>query len=145
MSFSLNLPRLAGAAAWALFAAGIGVWGAILLAPSPQTAPPTAVSATSLPTSTQPVAAWFGTGAGAKIQVVVAGLIAQGSRGSAILAIDGRPARAYAVGSQLADGVTLAEVGGNGIVLNQGGDRVEVLATALPPVVDGIRIVPSSR
>ena len=139
------LPRLIQRAALVVFAIGVGVWGAILLAPSPPQAPPTAVSGTVLATDTQPVAKWFGTGAGAKIQVVVAGLISAGPRGSAVLAIDGRPARAYAVGTELAEGVTLAEVGRSGVILNQGGERVEVLASALSPVVDGIRIVPMQR
>jgi len=139
-----SLPRLATFVALLALAIGIGIWGAILLAPSPPPAPPTAVSDGALRTDTSPVAGWFGTGAGARIQVVVAGLIAAGPRGSAVLAIDGRPARAYAVGTQLAEGVTLAEVRGTGVVLDQGGERVEVEAAKLPPV-DGIRTVPPAR
>ena len=139
-----SLPRSSTFVALLALAAGVGVWGAILLAPSPPPAPPTAVTDGALQTDTGPVAGWFGTGAGAKIQVVVAGLIAAGPSGSAVLAIDGRPARAYAVGTQLAEGVTLAEVLGGGVVLDQGGERVEVQATKLPPV-DGIRTVGSAR
>lgn len=139
------LPRLVQRIAVVALAAGVGVWGAILLAPSPPPAPPTAAASTSLATDTQPVSRWFGTGSGAKIQVVVAGLISAGPRGSAVLGIDGRPARAYAVGNDLAEGVTLAEVGRNGVVLNQGGERVEVLASTLPALGDTIRILPASR
>ncbi len=135
------LPRLVGVTAMLLLAIGAGVWGAIVFAPSPPPAPPIAVSSAVLKTDTRPVARWFGTGAGAKIQVVVAGLIADGPRSSAVLAIDGRPARAYAVGRELADGVTLASVNRSGIVLDQGGERVEVQASVLPPV-DGIHLVP---
>ncbi|MDX3908150.1 MAG: hypothetical protein QHC78_20900 [Pigmentiphaga sp.] len=144
MRVSPNLPRLATTVAMLVLAAGVGVWGAILLAPSPPPAPPSAVSDGSLRTDTRPVADWFGTGAGARIQVVVAGLIAAGPRGSAVLAIDGRPPRAYAVGSRLAEGVTLAEVRGTGIVLDQGGERVEIAAAKLPPA-DGIRSVSAAR
>ncbi|OVZ60265.1 hypothetical protein CDO44_09185 [Pigmentiphaga sp. NML080357] len=144
MRVSPSLPKLAAIVAMLVLAAGVGVWGAVLLAPSPPPAPPTAVSDGSLQTDTGPVANWFGTGAGARIQVVVAGLIAAGPRGSAVLAIDGRPARAYAVGAELADGVLLAEVRGTGVVLDQGGERVEIEAAKLPPV-DGIRSVAAPR
>jgi general secretion pathway protein C len=139
------LPRLVQRAAVVALAAGVGVWGAILFAPSPPPAPPTAAASTTLATDTQPVSRWFGTGSGAKIQVVVAGLISAGPRGSAVLAIDGRPARAYAVGNDLAEGVTLAEVGRSGVVLNQGGERVEVRAATLPPLGETIRTVPLTR
>lgn len=135
------LPAVVSRLALLALAVGAGVWGAILLAPSPPAAPPTALSGSTLHTDTLPVARWFGTGAGAKIQVVVAGLISDGPHGSAVLAIDGRPARAYAVGHELAEGVHLAEVLGTGVVLDQGGERVEVLASKLPPI-DGIRSAP---
>ncbi|VCU68669.1 hypothetical protein PIGHUM_00727 [Pigmentiphaga humi] len=140
MRVSLSLPSTAAWLAMLAFAAGVGVWGAILFAPSPLPPPPAVVGGGALRTDTASVARWFGTGAGARIQVTVAGLIAAGPRGSAVLAIDGRPPRAYAVGSTLADGVTLAEVRGGGIVLDQGGERVEVAAAKLPPA-EGIRIV----
>lgn len=104
---------------------------------------PTAVGDGALQTDTGPVAGWFGTGAGAKIQVVVAGLIAAGPSGSAVLAIDGRPARAYAVGTQLAEGVTLAEVLGGGVVLDQGANASKSRPPGSP--VDGIRSVTAPR
>jgi general secretion pathway protein C len=141
MQLAIRPTGLATAAAILALCVGAGVWGAIVFAPSPPPAPPTAVGDSALQTDTNPVARWFGTGAGARIQVTVAGLIAAGSHGSAVLSIDGKPARAYAVGNQLADGVTLADVRGTGVLLDQGGEKVEVQATALPPV-DGIRSVP---
>ena len=145
MSTPRYLPRLVQRTAVVALAAGVGVWGAIVFAPSPPPAPPTSAASTTLATDTQPVSRWFGTGSGAKIQVVVAGLISAGPRGSAVLAIDGRPARAYAVGNDLAEGVTLAEVGRSGVVLNQGGERVEVRAATLPPLGETIRTVPMTR
>jgi hypothetical protein len=144
MRVTPNLPKVVAIVAMLLFAAGVGVWGAILLAPSPPPAPPTAVAEGALQADTAPVANWFGTGAGARVQVVVAGLIAAGPRGSAVLAVDGRPARAYPVGAEVAPGVLLAEVRGTGVVLDQAGQRVEVQAAKLPPV-DGIRSVAVSR
>ncbi len=140
MRVSPRMPALASKLSLLILAAGVGVWGAIIFAPSPPPPPPAALASASLQTDTSPVARWFGSGAGAKVQVVVAGLIAAGPRGSAVLAIDGRPARAYAVGHELADGVRLAQVNATGVVLDQGGERVEVLASVLPPV-DGIRSV----
>ncbi|GAA4343223.1 hypothetical protein GCM10023144_45890 [Pigmentiphaga soli] len=140
----MPLPPYAPAAvsriALVALAAGVGVWGAVLLAPAPARVPPAAVAGPAARTDTQPVARWFG-GGGAKVQVTVAGLIAAGPHGSAVLAIDGRPPRAFAVGRQLADGVRLAEVRANGVVLDQDGERVEVPATVLPRV-DGIRVLP---
>lgn len=133
----LRLPdpaRLLTYAAWLALAVGVGAWGAIVFAPAPPPAPPAAIGDDGLPTDTGPVARWFGAGNGGKVQVTVAGLIAAGPRGSAVLSVDGKPPRAYRVGSALADGVTLAEIRGTGVVLNQEGSRVELRAAVLPPV-----------
>ena len=53
--------------------------------------------------------------------VQVSGVFAAGTRSSAVLIVDGKPARAYLVGQQIAPGLTLAEVRQDGVTLESGG------------------------
>src|SRR5690606_27378049 len=111
-------PRLAQSAAMLLAAAGIGLWGALLLAPQPAAAPP-ALASSQLPgQNMSPVVNWFG-GGSARVRVAVVGLISSGRRGAALLSINGEPAQAYRVGQTLAQGVTLSAVLPNAISIDQ--------------------------
>ncbi|GAA5235101.1 general secretion pathway protein GspC [Verticiella sediminum] len=116
----------------AALAVGVGVWGAILLAPTPRAIPPALVVATQPPADTAPVAGWFGAAAAARVKVESSGLIAAGPDSSAILAVDGGRARAYGVGARLASDLTLAEVRPDAVVLRQGAQHVVVEVPRLP-------------
>jgi general secretion pathway protein C len=80
---------------------------------------------------TSALARWFGPSA-APVKVTVLGLISAGTRGAAILAIDGGAPRAYREGQRIADGVTLAKVESTGVVLDQAGTAIRVAAPAAP-------------
>ncbi|CAM3359240.1 General secretion pathway protein GspC [Bordetella sputigena] len=123
--------RLAQGAAILALAAGVGTWGAILLAPRAPSLPPLLVPQARAAGDTTALARWFGTSA-APVKVTVLGLIAAGDRGAAILAIDGAAPRAYRVGQVIADGVTLAKVESAGVVLDQSGTAIRVGVAALP-------------
>ncbi|ARP84153.1 hypothetical protein CAL12_27300 [Bordetella genomosp. 8] len=123
--------RLARGAAMLVLAAGVGTWGAILLAPRTSNLPPLLVPRARAAGDTTALARWFGTSA-APVKVTVLGLISAGDRGAAILAIDGAAPRAYRVGQAIADGVTLAKVESAGVVLDQGGTAIRVAVAALP-------------
>ncbi|WP_323000081.1 type II secretion system protein N [Castellaniella sp.] len=113
-------PDLLHGTALLAIAGGIGLWGTLLLAPQPDPAPPMLAVAPAPAPSLDTLAGWFGSGRG-RLQVRMTGLIAAGPRGTAILSIDGAPARAFRVGDTLAPGVTLTEVHAHGIVVSQDG------------------------
>lgn len=115
-------------------AAGVGVWGAILLAPSPPPAPPALAGEMARAEGIGPVAGWFGAGPALRVQVSSSGLIAAGASSSAILAVDGGKPRAYRVGQALSADLVLSEVRPDGVVVTQGGQASEVRVPALPPV-----------
>ncbi len=133
-----NLPAMARgmvkAAAIIACAAGVGVWGAILLAPTPSAAPAALVAAAVQGSDAGPVAGWFGAGVAPRVKISSSGLIAAGAHGSAILSVDGARARTYGVGQALAQDLVLAEVLPTGVVITQGGQSMEVKVPSLPPV-----------
>lgn len=127
-------PTLLQAISMLSVAAGVGLWGALLLAPRPAPAPPSLAFTESPGQDVSPVANWFGSGT-ARLRVSVVGVIASGDHGAALLSINGEPAKAYKVGQTLAQGVTLAGVGAGGVSLDQDGIVEDVsipAATAIP-------------
>jgi len=129
-------PRALRVLAIAATAAGAGLWGAILLAPQPADLPPALPAAPAPVSDTQALAALFGADRAIDTHVAVLGLIAAGAQGSAVLSVDGGPARAYRVGAQIAPGLMLADVSPAGIELDRNGARVSAAAparTAAPP------------
>jgi len=104
------------------FAAGIGVWGALLFAPAPRALPPMLEAPLAAGLDTAPAARWFG-GAALRVRVAVKGLIATDdhSAGAALLSVDGGPAQAYRVGQALAPGVTLVAVSASAVSIDQDG------------------------
>src|SRR5262245_9574818 len=97
----LDPVRLSRAAAILALTAGVGVWGAVLMAPRSQALPPMLNAPRPAAGDTAALARWFGTSA-APVKVTVLGLISAGPRGAAILAIDGGEPRAYRVGQSIA-------------------------------------------
>lgn len=129
----LDPARLARTAAVLALAAGVGIWGAALMAPRSHALPPMLGAARPAGGDTAALAAWFGTSA-APVKVSVLGLISAGVHGAAILAIDGGDPRAYRVGQSIADGVTLSKVERTGVVLEQAGQSIQVAAPVIPPL-----------
>lgn len=131
-----HAPRLLTALAVAALACGAGVWGAILLAPSPGALPPAVAAAPPRGADMAPVAAWFGAApvVQARIRVSVSGVMSAGPQGVAILAVDGGAARAWSVGQEIAPGVRLARIEGNTVTLDQQGESLQVSMPAAPPL-----------
>lgn len=145
----MTLPDWSGAARGAVqwlsiaaLAAGVGAWGAILLAPAPRPAPPALAVAPAAPGDDAPVAGWFGAAPAARVKIASSGLIAAGPDSSAILSVDGARPRAYRVGATLASDLVLAEVRPDGVVLRQGGQNVVVEMPRLAPPAG---IAPATR
>ena len=133
---------LYGAALLAL-ATGIGLWGALLLAPQPDAAPPMLATPAPSGRGLDTLEGWFGSGKG-RLQVRITGLMAAGDRSTAVLSIDGAPPRAYRIGAELAPGITLSAVHADAIVINQDGLDETVAAPALPALVRGFVPVPDT-
>jgi len=127
-----DAPALFKGLAIVAFVVGVGVWGAVLLAPAPRKLPP-ALDTDSVPLrDTAPVAQWFG-GAALRVRVAALGLIASDDgRSAALLSIDGGPARAYRAGQLLAPGVTLDAVGSASVFIDQEGTVEEVSVPVSP-------------
>lgn len=125
-------------------AAGVGTWGALLLAPKPHTPPPGLTMVAPARGDTAALAQWFGASA-APLRVAVVGLIASGDRGAALLRVEGGAAAAYRVGQQIGQGATLARVERNAVVIDTGGDTLRIAVTdALPLGSPGfVRVSPA--
>lgn len=122
-SSSLNhhAPALLRGIALVAIALGVGVWGAVLLAPAPREAPPVLDAIMPQLHDTQTVASWFG-GAALRVRVAAVGVIASDDgRGAALLSVDAGPVRAYRVGQSLAPGVTLHAVTAGSVSIDQDG------------------------
>ncbi|WP_323028842.1 hypothetical protein [Castellaniella defragrans] len=141
-SLRRHAPGMLRGAALLAIAAGIGLWGALLLAPRPAPAPPLLAPHAAQAPSLAPLEGWFGSGRG-RLQVRIAGLMAAGARSTAVLSIDGAPARAFRVGDDLAPGITLTAVHAGGIVVSQDGMDETVAAPAPPAAAPGF--VPAGR
>ena len=132
--------------AWLATLAGVAVlcaivtwWALQLLAPRPPIAP----SVVSLDGQALPelrlAAQLFGTPAGAQAHaptsasnVTVVGVLSAGVRGSAILSVDGQPARAYAVGERIGPMQVLFAVRGDTVVLDESGRKLQLQAPQRP-------------
>lgn len=113
-------------------------WGVKLLTPLPTAAPPPVVA--PLPREPEPVLAarMFGLVQQPAVQaatnIQVTGLFAAGRQSAALLAVDGKPPRAYVVGQRVSGDTVLAEVSAERVVLDTRGARQELPAPARPAV-----------
>ncbi|MER1967091.1 type II secretion system protein N [Castellaniella sp. GW247-6E4] len=141
--FRQHGPGLTQTLAALAVAAGLGLWGALLLAPRPAPPPP-ALSPTPAPgADAGPVADWFG-GGSARLRLTVIGLISSGENGAALLSIDGGPVRAYRVGQSLAPGIVLSAVRPDAVALDQAGAIEEVAMPASRPPIQGFLPAPAN-
>lgn len=134
-SVRLRLVSL-GWAAWTaslvatvVLGATLAYWGLLLGAPVPPIGPARLAAALPDSTDTAITARLFGTAAAgtpasaevSSLPVQVVGIVAAGRRGSALLAVEGRPARAYAVGAAVTDGLRVRAVQADAVVLEREG------------------------
>jgi general secretion pathway protein C len=137
---TLLLPQAARWGALLLLASLIGLWSMRLFAPTPLPVP-----VAPLPNSTEPgSAAWRGlfTGAAAGSgPVLLRGVIVAPPEDSvAVLSVNGGPARAHKIGSEIAPGIRLTEVNAQSVILERNGVR-ETLTLAPRPAA---KIAPPS-
>jgi general secretion pathway protein C len=112
-------------------------WGVRILTPQPTAAPPP--MAVPPPREPDPMLAarMFGlvqqqAQARVAANIQVAGLFAAGKDSSAVLTVDGKPARVFVLGQDVAPGTRLLEVKADGVVLESSGGRQELQAPLRP-------------
>jgi general secretion pathway protein C len=118
---------------FALVMAIAAYWGVRIFTPAPTAAPPPIAPPPLRDPDPVAVARMFGKvervqAATSNIQAI--GAYSAGKGSSAVLSVDGRPARVFLLGQEVAPGLKLAEVGSEAVVLESGGARQEI---RLPP------------
>ena len=135
-----SMGRTAWLATLAAFAGLCGVlayWSVQLTAPRAPVAPASLQAAGGERPDLGPALTLFGQPAGARVEqapvlgnVQVLGVVAAGRLGSAILIVDGKPARSFAVGDPLGPGQRVSSVRADAVVIDDNGRRAEVPAPA---------------
>lgn len=118
---------------FALVMAIAAYWGVRIFTPAPTAAPPPLAPPPLRDPDPVAVARMFGKVE--RVQTVTSniqaiGAYSAGKDSSAVLSVDGRPARVFLLGQEVAPGLKLAEVGPETVVLESGGARQEL---RLPP------------
>lgn len=127
---------------WALAAASVVFWGLRLAAPADSMAPPPVARPAVAAIDPTAVARMLG-GVTARAEVAATpeaasrftllGVVADGAQhGAALIAVDGRPARPFRVGSTLVDGYVLQSLGARSAALGAGVDGPTAITLQLP-------------
>ncbi|MFN7644253.1 MAG: type II secretion system protein N [Burkholderiales bacterium] len=128
MRLRLPIARIASVLLFAALCAIVAGWALQLLAPRAPVAPAGAVAQVQGPPDLSAAGQLFGgvpRSADAQVQaapsnIQVSGVLASGARGVALLAIDGRPAKPFAVGEPVSDGMTVRSITGDTVELDRG-------------------------
>ncbi|MFM1991634.1 MAG: hypothetical protein RJA99_4591 [Pseudomonadota bacterium] len=142
MRLRLPLARIVTVLLCAALGAIVAAWALALLAPRPPIAPAGAVAAQQGAADLGAASQLFGgvpqaasaPASSAPSNIQVAGVLAAAGRGVALLAVDGRPAKPFAVGEPVADGLRVRSVTGDSVELEleRGGAGAPVRLAAPP-------------
>ena len=141
MRLRLPLARIVTVLLFAALCAIVAAWALALLAPRPPVAPAGAVAESQGPADLSAAGQLFG-GAPQAVaidaapavpsNIQVAGVLATTGRGVALLAVDGRPAKPFAVGETVADGLRVRAVTGDAVELERSGAGAPLRLPAPP-------------
>lgn len=132
MSFQsrLDAPRLLQYAALLAALAGVATWSSLLLTPA-QSQPPAVAPQVLAARSDNPALQWFANQP-VQVDIKVSGVMA-GARGAvAILSLNDGPPRSFLAGEQLTQGVRLAAVEADGVLIERGGEQSRIKVSKLP-------------
>jgi hypothetical protein len=132
------LKKLAAAAVHLLFFAAVvaiaAFWAVKIFTPAPTAAPPPLPPPPLRDPDPTAAARMFGKVEAAQVQVAAniqaVGAFSAGEQSSAVLVVDGKPARVYLIGQEVVPGTKLAAIEPDVVVLDASGARQEV---RLPP------------
>lgn len=117
-------PQMAQALALLAALVGVATWSSLLLT-SAESHTPAAAPQLLAARSDSPALQWFSNQT-APMDIKVSGVMA-GSRGAvAILSLNDGPPRSFLQGEKVGPGVKLVAVEGDGVVIEQGGERVRL-------------------
>jgi general secretion pathway protein C len=136
MRIRLPVARLASVLLFAALCAIVAGWALQLLAPRAPIAPGGAVAQAQAPSDLRLAGQLFGgapasssaAAADTPSNIQVTGVLAAGARGIALLAIDGKPAKAFQVGEPVAEGLKLVAVSGDTVELDRSGTALKLPA-----------------
>lgn len=126
MTFTTRVspPKMVQALALLAALVGVATWSSLLLT-SAESHTPAAAPQLLAARSDSPALQWFSNQA-APMDIKVSGVMA-GSRGAvAILSLNDGPPRSFLQGEKVGPGVKLVAVEGDGVVIEQGGERVRL-------------------
>jgi general secretion pathway protein C len=137
MRIRLPVARIVSVLLFAALCAIVAGWALQLLAPRAPIAPAGAVAQAQPPTDLAAAGQLFGgaprpadTVAAGPSNIQVTGVLAAGPRGVALLAIDGRPAKPFAVGEAVLEGTTVRAVSADAVELERAGRPLRLAAPA---------------
>ncbi|MEI7447498.1 MAG: type II secretion system protein N, partial [Burkholderiales bacterium] len=141
MRLRLPLARIVSVLLFAALCAIVAAWALALLAPRPPIAPAGAVAAAEGPVDLSAAGQLFGgvpqavssATVAAPSNIQVAGVLATAGRGVALLAVDGRPAKPFAVGEPVADGLRVRAVTADAVELDRGEGGGSPMRLPAPP------------
>ena len=117
-------PQMAQALALLAALVGVATWSSLLLTTA-ESHTPAAAPQLLAARSDSPALQWFSNQT-APVDIKVSGVMA-GSRGAvAILSLNDGPPRSFLQGEKVGPGVKLVAVEGDGVVIEQGGERVRL-------------------
>lgn len=132
-------PQMLQAAALLAALVGVATWSSLLLT-SAESRTPDAAPQLLAARSDSPALQWFSNET-APVEIKVSGVMA-GSRGAvAILSLNDGPPMSFLQGERVSAGVRLVAVEGNGVVIEQGGERVRLEVERLAEGVEMPRLV----
>lgn len=132
-------PQMAQALALLAALVGVATWSSLLLT-SAESHTPAAAPQLLAARSDSPALQWFSNQT-APVDIKVSGVMA-GSRGAvAILSLNDGPPRSFLQGEKVGPGVKLVVVEGDGVVIEQGGERVRLEVERLAEGVEMPRLV----
>ena len=126
MTFTARIspPQMVQALALLAALVGVATWSSLLLTTAESHTPPAAPQLLAA-RSDSPALQWFSNQT-APVDIKVSGVMA-GSRGAvAILSLNDGPPRSFLQGEKVGPGVKLVAVEGDGVVIEQGGERVRL-------------------
>lgn len=132
MTFATRIspPQMVQALALLAALVGVATWSSLLLTTAESHTPAVAPQLLAA-RSDSPALQWFSNQM-APVDIKVSGVMAGGSAAVAILSLNDGPPRSFLPGERVGPGVKLVAVEGDGVVIEQGGERVRLVLEKLP-------------